>query len=47
LQRDASGQWQMIERLDSGALITSFGEDQTGELYVVDQKGAIDRLVAK
>lgn len=47
LQRDASGQWQMIERLDSGALITSFGEDQTGELYVVDQKGAIDRLVTK
>ncbi|HEY4721790.1 MAG TPA: PQQ-dependent sugar dehydrogenase, partial [Anaerolineae bacterium] len=47
LQRDAAGQWQMTERLDSGALITSFGEDQAGELYVVDQKGAIDRLVAK
>ena len=47
LQRDASGQWPMTERLDSGVLITSFGEDQAGELYVVDQKGAIDRLVAK
>jgi glucose/arabinose dehydrogenase len=47
LQRDASGQWPMTERLDSGALITSFGEDQAGELYVVDQKGAIDRLVAR
>ena len=47
LQRNASGQWQLTERLDSGALITSFGEDQAGELYRVDQKGTIDRRVAK
>jgi glucose/arabinose dehydrogenase len=47
LQRDPSGHWQMTERLDSDAAITSFGEDQGGELYVVDQKGTIYRLAVK
>ncbi len=31
--------------IDTGLLITSFGEDARGELYVVDGKGAIQRVV--
>jgi glucose/arabinose dehydrogenase len=47
LQRDAAGQWQMIEHLEAGFLISSFGQDQAGELYVVDHGGAVNRLVAR
>ena len=46
--RDASGAWQTTEMLQiSGALIGSFGEDETGELYVTDiVNGVIYRIVA-
>ena len=47
LQRDASGAWQMTQQLDSGLLVSSFGEDQAGELYVIDHGGAVYRLTAK
>jgi glucose/arabinose dehydrogenase len=47
LQRDAAGQWQMIEHLEAGFLISSFGQDQAGELYVVDHGGAVNSLVAR
>ncbi len=40
-------QWQMTKRLESGTLITSFGEDVNGELYVVDQHGVVNQLAAK
>jgi glucose/arabinose dehydrogenase len=47
LARDASGKWEMTQRLDSGLSISSFGEDEPGELYVVDLNGAVYRLKAK
>lgn len=47
LQRDASGRWQMIRRLDSGLNISSFGQDQAGELYIIGHSdGTIYRLAA-
>jgi glucose/arabinose dehydrogenase len=47
LQRDAGGQWQMTRRLRPDANISSFGQDRSGELYVVDLSGAIYKLVAQ
>ncbi len=48
LKRDAAGNWQRTTALDSKLAITSFGEDQAGEIYAVSQKdGAIYRLRAK
>jgi glucose/arabinose dehydrogenase len=48
LQRDAKGDWQMIKRLDAGFTISSFGEDQSGELYVLGfDDGTVYRLVAQ
>jgi glucose/arabinose dehydrogenase len=45
LYRDADGQWQnnVFMRL-SGTSISSFGEGEDGELYVVDYNGAILRF---
>jgi glucose/arabinose dehydrogenase len=36
LTRDQSGKWSVVELLDSTALISSFGEDEAGEIYVAD-----------
>jgi glucose/arabinose dehydrogenase len=47
LERDAAGHWQMVKQLDTDLLISSFGEDEAGELYVVDHHGAIYRLQAR
>ena len=35
LHRDAAGRWVQTELLRSGVSISSFGEDEAGELYVV------------
>ncbi len=43
--RDASGDWQNMRFAESGLQITSFGEDEDGELYVLDYAGVIYRLV--
>jgi glucose/arabinose dehydrogenase len=40
-------QWVMTKRLESGASISSFGEDVNGEVYVIDHGGAIYQLVAR
>jgi len=45
--RPVDGQWQTARLLDSGLNITSFGEDEAGEVYVVDRGGAIYRIVAE
>jgi glucose/arabinose dehydrogenase len=45
LQRNGD-QWQMTKRLESGVRISSFGEDFSGELYVIDHGGAVYQLVA-
>jgi glucose/arabinose dehydrogenase len=43
--RDDSGAWQTRELLDTDLLITSFGEDEDGELYVAGGfNGSIYRL---
>jgi glucose/arabinose dehydrogenase len=48
LQRDARGEWQMINRLEAGFTLSSFGEDQSGELYVLGfDDDSVYRLVAR
>jgi len=40
----ANGTWQREKLLESGFNISSFGEDESGELYVVDYSGSISQL---
>jgi glucose/arabinose dehydrogenase len=42
---DANGAWRAVEIIDTGFNISSFGEDEAGELYVADHDGTIYRLV--
>lgn len=44
--RDTAGNWQSADFINTGRLITSFGEDEAGELYLVDQAGSILRFAA-
>lgn len=44
--RDESGTWHTSEFMRAGRQISSFGEDESGELYIVDYAGVILRLVA-
>jgi glucose/arabinose dehydrogenase len=44
--RDADGAWQTNLFMETARQITSFGEDEAGELYLVDYKGEILRLEA-
>jgi hypothetical protein len=47
LYRDANGEWQNNEFMRGAANgISSFGEDDDGELYVVDYSGMIRRFDA-
>jgi glucose/arabinose dehydrogenase len=46
LIRDTSSAWRRLGPVETGLRISSFGEDATGELYVVDIEGAIYRLRA-
>lgn len=45
--KQQDGQWQTGRLLDTSLNITSFGEDEAGEVYVVDRRGAIYRVVAE
>ena len=36
--RDSQGQWRMAELQQVGVQLSSFGEDETGELYLVDMR---------
>lgn len=47
LTEAGGGRWTMATLLDSGLSVSSFGEDQDGDLYVVDHRGAIYRIVAR
>ncbi len=40
----ADGAWQAVVSLESGRSISSFGEDEAGELYLVDYGGAVLRF---
>ncbi len=44
--RVEEGRWRVAELLDTDYNIASFGEDEAGELYVVDLNGAILRVVS-
>jgi glucose/arabinose dehydrogenase len=47
LQRDPAGAWRMVQVLDTGLQISSFGEDEAGELYVAGfGDGVIYRVAA-
>ncbi len=47
LKRGLDGTWQSQLLFQTGASITSFGLDETGEIYLVDGKGTIFRLSGK
>ncbi len=42
--RDAAGAWQTSVFMDTEFVISSFGEDEDGELYLVDYKTGVYRL---
>jgi glucose/arabinose dehydrogenase len=44
LFRNAAGEWQQQLAFETGFSISSFGEDEAGELYVVDHGGGVHRL---
>ncbi len=44
LQREANGQWMRSLLFQTNAHITSFGEDEVGELYLTDDLGGVYRL---
>jgi glucose/arabinose dehydrogenase len=47
LFRNASGEWEKVELMNALFTISSFGEDQAGELYLLDHRGgAVYQLVA-
>jgi glucose/arabinose dehydrogenase len=43
-RRDSEGRWQTSVFMNTGRQISSFGEDVSGELYLVDHQGAVLRL---
>lgn len=47
LQRAADDSVRTRELLDTGLMIASFGEDDAGELYVVDFNGSVYRMMAE
>ena len=44
--RKSDGTWQSYLWMQTGHVITSFGQDDSGELYLVDYKGGIYELTA-
>ncbi|MBK8026137.1 MAG: PQQ-dependent sugar dehydrogenase [Chloroflexi bacterium] len=40
----ADGRWKVQPFMETGRIVSSFGEDEAGELYIVDYKGTILRL---
>ncbi len=48
MSRDGSGAWQVRQLMQSGISLSSFGEDENGELYLADMAGGvIYQLVSK
>ena len=47
LQEGASGNWTRSTLLAPGRSFSSFGEDRSGELYVIDYSGAVLRIVPR
>jgi glucose/arabinose dehydrogenase len=47
LQEMSPNNWTRTQLLQSGLTISSFGQDATGELYVVDFSGSVSKIVQK
>jgi len=47
LLRDADLEWQNSLLFQTGSNIAAFGEDEAGEIYLVDRKGSIYTLLAR
>ncbi len=47
LSEASSGRWTMTQLLSTGLQISSFGEDQDGEVYVIDHQGGVYLLVGR
>ena len=47
LLRDGDNIWQNTLLFETDFKITSFGEDESGEIYVVDRAGSIYQLTAR
>lgn len=47
LTETRGNRWSMAQTLGTGLRISSFGEDQAGELYVVDHAGAVYQLTSR
>jgi glucose/arabinose dehydrogenase len=45
--RDAAGAWQTSVFMQPGYNISSFGEDESGELYLVDHSGSVLQFAAQ
>jgi len=45
--RESGGRWVMETLLATDLRVSSFGEDQAGELYVVDHRGAVYEIVSR
>lgn len=41
LRREADGSWSQTQLLETGHTISSFGQDEAGEVYLVDHKGSL------
>lgn len=46
LYRDEADMWQMSEFINTPYQISGFGEDEQGEIYVIDYSGSVYKLVA-
>jgi len=47
LRKNPKGTWEMTEFLESPLMVSTFGQDENGEIYVLDfKKGAIYHLSA-
>ncbi len=44
VRRNPTGQWEQAQLLQSGANITSFGQDEVGEVYLVTHQGDVFQL---
>lgn len=44
---DANGNWQTTQLFDLQAALASFGEDESGELYLLDLNGSVYKLTPK
>ncbi len=44
--RDERGDWRVARLLDTDLMISAFGEDETGELYVVDISSGVYQITA-